>query len=235
MCSLFSRHSLVSRLGPVLLIMLVAADESTAQTQPSGTVSVAIGEKHGKTPSEWAALDDSATFASITAPMAATARDGDLIVRTIEKLPEYKVYTGAFLWTTNGPKRVTKVLQPKPGMMMVKVIFDLYSDKEPVAREEAFDSPKDAEKMTGPLWSEVLWKDDIALLKADGSPVELICLMRQEEHFKGYVITGFNGLEIWKGGNRIAIVFAGKDGDPRQLHLRIRGKDYGTLGRLTRG
>jgi hypothetical protein len=190
--------------------------------------------KHGKTPNEYVVTDDNVTFAGDTAPLATTATTGDLIIQRIDKLSEVKIYTGGFAFTTDGLVPNTQVVRPKGGAMFVKVILDLYSDKEPLAPEAAFDSPQDAQKQKGqPLWSEVLWKDDIALSGADGSPMELVTLIGQVRVSGGAIpLVGFNGLRIWKGGNRIAVIFAGKDTDPTKARLRIRGKDYGPLASL---
>lgn len=152
--------------------------------------------------------EDQKTFDEITAPMAAEAPVGNLVIQAIQKNPEVLVLENGGSWSGGGVQSLKETVKPKDGMMLVRVIFDFYSDKG----------------------SGVLWLDDIALLGADGTsaqPFQLEKLLG-----KGIVEVGFVSLDIDKGCNRIAVTFTVKDGDPSQLHLQINSKDYGTLASL---
>jgi hypothetical protein len=203
------RHVLV---GVVIVgFQLMAYAKDHKQSSP---VQAHTGvKKRGKRPSEYA-IGDKVTFAGVTAPMSPKAAHGDVTIDAIDKLTEVNVYTGGFAFTVNGLIPSTQRMQPKDGAMFVKVVLDFYSSK-----------------------SDVLWKDDVALLSSDGSPLEPVSMIGQPRGKNGRLaedisIIGFDGLEIRKGGNRIAIISAGKDADPATLHLRIRGKDLGSLASL---
>jgi hypothetical protein len=119
--------------------------------------------------------NDSEVFAGVTDAVTATAPTSELTIRTVEKLSQATLYTGQFSWNTL--KAVKAVEKPIAGRMLVKVILDLYSDKE----------------------SEILWMDDVVLLDANSkqSAQALNLILQLSEKVCSI---GIDGLKIGKGG-----------------------------------
>lgn len=164
-------------------------------------------------------LPDTADFAGVTNALAANGEDRQVIIRRVDKLSSVRVFTGRFTLGEGGlltgrATPVMKDLRPDDGMMLVRVILDLYTDEE----------------------SLLLVEDEIALLDG-GRPSTLVtlCLSDPNDLTMAVFAVGELGvipgsIALSKGGNRIAVIAMAKDGNPGRLNLRIRGAEYGKVG-----
>jgi len=198
------------------LNMMGFAQEQSVATPPSALIQLVVGPSTGNPYEENAT--DKETFADVTAPMAAAAPNGNLVIQSVVKIQQYKVYTGNFVWDINSNRldQETTLVSPDAREMLVKVILDLYPDNN--------------QKGASDLPAKVLWIKDIQFLGGNGTSYSLVSMVRRAS--KSVVEVVFNGLSVSKHGDRIAIILLGEDGDPSQLHLWIKDKDYGTLESL---
>jgi hypothetical protein len=206
------RHS-VKTIETALLFLTMALGCTAIAQQPPAQKTPAVGAKQthhanrdGTAPS---VLDsDEEMFAAVTQPIAPELPSGSLIVRAIEKNPRIVVHTRTFEEGSDlllSPGKA--VLKPRTGVMLVRLIFDLYVDT-----------------------SAPLWDDEVAFVGKNGTvetPVQLSLWVNNP-----VIEVSYGGLNLEKGGNRIAALFAVKSGEPSAMRLQLRGKDRGTLSSL---
>lgn len=167
-------------------------------------------ENFKRRPSEYLVVNEDRTFAEATVPIASTAPMKHLIIRVIKKLPKGIVLTGgAFIARVGGLSSARTLVKPPKGIMLVKLIFDFYAKDE----------------------TTVIWKNELALTGSDNFKFTPLYLVKYEED-DDFLLYGSDGLTMKKGGNRIAAIFAAKNGDPLKIHFLLNGKDYGTLASL---
>jgi hypothetical protein len=178
------------------------AQESSSQvvpiTEPKDTANRPV-----KKPNAMLVENDRLTFAGVDMPMAPAEPGTRLIVQATKQVASVKALTGDFVFNRGGLSAQKTLVKPKNGMMIVKVIFDLYTENE----------------------NEVIWYDNIVLLGGDGSrnkPFQLV----EGSDGASILTVGFNGLAIKNGIHRIAAFFAAKKGNLARFHLNLNGTDY---------
>jgi len=216
-------------LNTIFALLLCATQPLAAQEKPGETSERALGipplppetpdktgivkpNKHEE-PSAMVSGEDSyiGMFNDATADISSDSSVTSPIIRVVKKLSELQISTGGFvIGSGNRVAPQIEAVKPKDGMTFVKVIFDRYAAS-----------------------NEVLWKDKITLV--DGAevsepPIQLLKIVKSysavEKKGKKLVIIGFTGIKLDLGGNRLAAIFAVKDGDAARFKLRIAGTDY---------